>query len=107
RRAERGRGSKLLVIPALGGAERTLADGFLQAGTAWTPDGRWLVVSRREKESEPNSLYAVSLATGELKRLTHGPASAWTGDDWPAVSADGTIAFARGSTRTNAEIYVL
>jgi Tol biopolymer transport system component len=99
--------SSVLLIPALGGSERKLADGKFGPGIAWSADARFLVVSRRDTVDGPHGLFTLTVATGEMKRLTKAPSEAWTGDDWPALSPDGTLAFARGFTRSNSEIYLL
>jgi Tol biopolymer transport system component len=53
------------------------------------------------------SLFLVSVATGEKRRLTWPPEPG-IGDGWPAVSPDGhTLAFARYSQDSTANIHVL
>jgi Tol biopolymer transport system component len=98
---------ELVVVPALGGSERVIARQDFGPGVTWTPDGRSLLVAKRDARDAPHGLFAVSVATGELKRLTAAPREAWTGDNWPAFAPDGTLAFARGLTRSNSEIYLL
>ena len=104
-------GSKagVFLVPAIGGPERKLAEisvpeisvvgtGF--GGLSWFPDGNWLAVT------DQNSVYALSLSTGEKRKLTFPPAGQI--DDTPAFSPDGqSLAFSRHSTLSAAEIYLL
>lgn len=101
--------SELVVIPALGGSERTVAAAaVLNLGLAWSPDGQSLLVASAEAPGTPAGIFAVSVGAGTMKRLTRPPAGAWSGDVSPALSPDGrTLAFARSLTRSNSEIYVV
>ncbi len=101
--------SEVIVIPALGGSERTVAAAaVLNLGLAWSPDGQSLVVASSEAKGTPAGIFAVSVGAGTMKRLTRPPAGAWSGDVSPALSPDGrTLAFARSLTRSNSEIYVV
>ena len=104
-------GSKagVFLVPAIGGPERKLAEvsvpeaavvgaGF--GGLSWLPDGKWLAVT------DQNSIYALSLSTGEKRKLTYPPAGQI--DDTPAFSPDGrSLAFSRHSTLSASEIYLL
>jgi len=73
-RGRAGRKWEVLVVPALGGAERqvgTVAAGF--PWLRWTPDGRFLVAPDRTSPQEPAGIYLLSLDTGEKRRLTSPP----------------------------------
>jgi len=107
RRNPAGSPGAVLVIPALGGAERTIAEGDFGAGIAWSGDGQSLIVSLREKPGVAAALYVLSLATGELRRLTDPPQGPGAGDTWPALAPDGSLAFARRLLGTSGEIYLL
>jgi len=73
---------------------------------AWTPDARSLVVSEMTSPICA-SLFVISIATGQKTRLTSPPEPS-IGDGWPAVSPGGsTVAFARYSQDTSANIYLL
>jgi predicted Ser/Thr protein kinase len=102
-----GRPTQLLVIPALGGPERKLAEGRLFF-TAWTPDGRWVLTAQSAGLQQPNTLAAVSVETGEIRGLTQPVPGSWAGDTGPSVSPDGRfVAFARSMTRSNSQVCVL
>ncbi len=104
-------GSKagVFLVPAIGGPERKLAEisvpeisvvGIGFGGLSWFPDGKWLAVT------DQNSVYVLSLSTGEKRKLTFPPAGQI--DDTPAFSPDGrSLAFSRHSTLSAAEIYLL
>jgi len=107
--------SGVYMIPALGGAERRVADveltppsarmwAFCDSGLAWSADGRWLIVADRPR-NEPAGLFLLSPESGEKRRLTSSPAGA----DWnPAPSPDGrTVAFTRTVYNGNADVHLL
>ncbi len=105
---------ELLLIPALGGHERKLAETLIVdldnshlPALAWSPDGRWLAVSHREGEDPAEGLFLVSALTGEKRRLTRPPSL--RGDFMPAFSPDGrTLAFSRlTGYSTREEVYLL
>jgi Tol biopolymer transport system component len=92
----------VMWIPALGGAERRLAqfysrsnNGNLLASLCWTPDSKGLIVSGSVQPNEPNRLLWVQLETGEARPITNPP-SQTSGDSAPALSSDGrTLGFLR------------
>ena len=80
----------LMLIPALGGPERKLAE-FPDNGAgglrpAWSPDSKWLVVPA--STGERVALFRVSAETGESIQITNPD----TGreDGLPAISPDGS-----------------
>jgi len=94
--------STLLLVPTLGGAERTVAalprggfplDLYIWGGLAWTPDSKWLISTMKESPQAPYAIWLLSATTGERRRLT----DPGTGNDCcPAISRDGrTLAFGR------------
>ena len=95
----------LLLIPALGGPERKLADVLISEFLpppylAWSPDGSWLVISDRGSHTEPVALFLLSVETGEKRRLTSPPAQ-FVGDSCPTFSPDGRrLAFSRSGVGT-------
>jgi eukaryotic-like serine/threonine-protein kinase len=87
------------VIPALGGAERKIADipqtpSHRPYPTAeWTPDSKSLVLV--DTSLDPPPLLQVSVADGGKTRLTSPPTNSF-GDYLPAISPDGRwLVFAR------------
>ena len=93
--------SVVIIIPALGGPERKIADinaprpEVPGPHLAWSPDGNSLVISDRESLTGPLALFLLSIETGEKQRLT-SPLASLIGDTSPALSPDGhTLAFSR------------
>ncbi len=79
----------VLVVPALGGAERQVgAVTFGFSSARWTPDGHFLVVSDRPAPKEPAGIFLLSLDTGEKRRLTTPPAGS-AGDTAAHVAPNG------------------
>jgi eukaryotic-like serine/threonine-protein kinase len=102
-------GTAVFVVSPLGGDERRIAAtraSLLLKAMAWTPDGRWLVVSEMTSPVGA-SLFRVHASSGEKTRLTFPPEPS-IGDGWPAVSPDGrTLAFARYAQDTSARIFAM
>ena len=94
----------VVVVPALGGPERQLAEGrnARSGHLAWSPDGKYIVCPAKESADSAPALFAVSRETGEKRRLTNPPEQAF-GDGALDFSPDGrTLAFVRrsGGART-------
>src|SRR4030095_3235304 len=114
---ERGDNVEVLLIPSLGGAERKIADTVADNSTfifswappylSWSADSKYLVTTDRASPAEPHSLFVLSVATGEKRRLTTPPATALA-DGNPAISPDGrTLAVVRIASPRNPQLYVL
>jgi Tol biopolymer transport system component len=108
----RGPGS-LVLIPALGGAERKIDEanvlgpgGNLRSGRpAWSPDGKWLFFSR-EISSESYALFVVPSAGGEKRQLIDPPGGTY-GDSYPSLSLDGSrLAFVRSFGDYDQDLFV-
>lgn len=101
------------VIPALGGAERKIADasphrvGADAPFVAWAPDSRSVAVVDREEEKSPLSIFLIELESGRRRKLTNPPANT-LGDSTLAFSPDGTqLAFVRTLSLSVQDIHIL
>jgi Tol biopolymer transport system component/serine/threonine protein kinase len=109
-----GDGKGYYVVPALGGAERKVADafGWGDAGTRpeavdWSPDGKTLALVDKPSDSEPWSVFLVDVDTGERKRVTTPPADL-EGDVMVSFSPDGgSLAFVRRRDAVASDVYVM
>jgi Tol biopolymer transport system component/DNA-binding winged helix-turn-helix (wHTH) protein len=103
--------ASVLLIPALGGPERKIAEVFKSAFLlgpflAWSPDGNSLVISDRDPSNGPAALFLLAIDTGEKRRLTSPPPQV-RGDSGPAISPDGrTLAFSR-MVDASADLYLV
>ena len=106
----------VMLVPSIGGTpERKLIEiasiwdfkvGYGDPGLSWSPDGKWLAVKDREKGETQDSVFLVSVESGERRRLTHPPPG--SGDGTPALSRDGKhLAFTRTFTFGVSEVCVL
>jgi eukaryotic-like serine/threonine-protein kinase len=103
----------VVLVPALGGPERTLHSFAASGGRSlapflsWSPDGKSLVFSERATPQVPFQLYLLSVESLETRRLTSPPAGT-RGDRFPALSPDGkTLAFTRRSNNDTDDIYLV
>jgi Tol biopolymer transport system component len=97
--------SAVILIPPLGGPERKLAEVYGAGSLCWSPDGKWLYLEDRADYHDPEAIFALSVDTGEKRRLTNPPRR---GDRDPAISPDGhTLAFVRFPSSSYGDIYVL
>lgn len=104
----------IVVIPALGGAERQVAEidltDFRSAPgklLAWTPDGRWLAAAGRFGPADRSEVWLLSAETGERRRLTTVGAGS-IGDYGVSFSPDGRfVALLRFATRSVGDVYLL
>lgn len=94
-----GKRSQLRLISPLGGPERLMAEAERLRAFSWTPDSRDVLATVGDEWRGKADLLAISIDTGERKRLLQGVALA-------SMSHDGhQIAFVRG-TIGEAKLYV-
>lgn len=101
------------VTPVAGGAEVKIAETPELTMTldwipiaAWSPDGKWLAISDAG-DNEGKSLYLVSPATGERRRVT-SQSGRGGGDAAPAFSPDGRwLAYLRFVSVSRTELMVV
>ncbi|MBA2303287.1 MAG: S9 family peptidase, partial [Acidobacteria bacterium] len=104
----------LFLVPAIGGTPRQITAGnFDHNGTEWTPDGKSILFSGLRVEADDyqwreSEIYAVDVADGNIRQLTHrkGP------DSNPSVSPDGRQVAYTGNdhsrdTWTDSKLYVM
>ncbi len=94
----------VMLVPALGGMERKIAELFVPGwpewarpgpSLAWSPDGKWLVAAGSREPKERDTLLRISPANGEIRPLASLPPKMWQ-HMTPAVSPDGrSLAFSR------------
>jgi Tol biopolymer transport system component len=108
-----GEETRIMLIPALGGPERTVARlktvRFYPGMMAWSPDSKSLVIAGRTADSS-SGLRALALDSGEIHPLTQPTLGTFelAGDFSPAFSPDAkSIAFDRVTGMNLAEIFVL
>jgi eukaryotic-like serine/threonine-protein kinase len=104
-------GDSYYVIPALGGAERKIADAYVIRTTDgrtldWSPDGRYLVVADKMTPQDPRlSILLLSVENGERKAVVspRGPFLAS-----PTFSPNGKmVAFVQGAGYLAQDIFVV
>ncbi len=105
-------GAGIFLIPALGEAERKIADVFpirfavIGRQLAWHPDGSALAIVDKPRGDEPFAIFSIALDTGKRRRLSLPPADV-VGDSDPAFSPDGeTLALIRTTAVGVKEIWV-
>jgi Tol biopolymer transport system component len=104
----------VMLIPALGGTERKLAEVYrppatfaLPLGLFWSVDGNSLAIADKGSPDEPFGLFLLSVESGEKRRLTSPPSNS-QGDGGPAFSPDGrTLAFSRFSGSGAGDLHLL
>ncbi|UCF38777.1 MAG: PD40 domain-containing protein [Acidobacteriota bacterium] len=110
-RALPGGRSKIILIPALGGGERELAevtttDPVWGRQLAWAPDGEWLATTHRQAGSG-FGLILIPVSTGAPIQLTEAPAG-YMGDHSPAFSPEGrSLVFVRSLGERLSDLFVL
>jgi Tol biopolymer transport system component len=102
--------NSLFILRATGSQQRKLTDIAVWTYPAsrsmtWTPDGKWILVPDKPSTTGPYELTAVSVETGEKRRITNPPADVF-GDNFPRISPDGrSLAFMRISAFSVVDVY--
>ena len=110
----------VMVVPALGGAERRIAAGVshcqgsprgrAMSNLAWTRDGKWLAIGGQPSPTEPGGIWLLEVGGHQRRPLTAAPEQrrGAVGDISPTFSPDGRwMAFIREHTLATNAIYVL
>ena len=107
----------LVVIPALGGAETTIATIFPApiprdvrpiGNLSWTPDGRWLAFGGATSPNGSRGIWLIAVDGSEQRRLTEAPGGQGVHDVSPVVSPDERhLAFLRASTVGRVAIFLV
>jgi serine/threonine protein kinase len=103
----------MYVIPALGGQERKLLEGYATGDpllpgpySTWSGDSKWIIAPYQSSPNVPYEMSLISNETGERRRLI-SPAPGSLGDTMPSLAPDGkTLAFCRTSSSGTGDIYV-
>ena len=99
---------EVIIIPALGGAERRVASLFSGfASVSFSPDGETLAVIDTDDSTEgkPYAVHLINLVTGERKRLN--PPGEYTGETTPRFAPDGkSLAFVRVFPDRSQDIFI-
>ena len=104
REIPKSEGGRLMVVPAIGGPEREIAE--VRGGItklAWSPDGRWILSG--DSDGPTAFLVAIDVDTGKHRRLTTPPKD--FGDEDPVVAPDASsLVFVR-DLGPNSDLYRL
>lgn len=98
--------NKIILIPALGGAERVIYEKASYASLSFSPDGNTLACAELDLSNNEAGVFTINLQTGEKIRLTtpENPAV----DHTPRFSPDGkSLAFIRYFSSFRREIFVV
>ena len=96
----------IILIPALGGAERTIYEKASFASISFSPDGKYLAHAELDPSTNNTGIFTINLQTGEKSRITtpENPAV----DHTPRFSPDGKyLAFIRYFSSFRREIFIV
>lgn len=101
----------VFLIPAIGGAERKLAEidcsaVSMDCSLSWSLDGKWLATTERTSAGARQGVLLLSVEDGEKRQLTSPSGRAW--DRFPALSPDGhKLAFVHQVNEGITDLFVL
>ncbi|HSB13012.1 MAG TPA: DPP IV N-terminal domain-containing protein, partial [Bryobacteraceae bacterium] len=95
----------IFLMPAIGGPDRKVAMiNPCSEGLSWHASGEWLAVTEQNPLGAPCSIYAVSITTGEKRKLTNPQAP--SADSFAEFSPDGSrLVFFR--SRVAGDLYIV
>lgn len=98
--------NEIILISALGGAERKIYDRAGYASVSFSPDGNLLAAAELDLASKEAGIFTINLQTGEKTRIT-APAAPFV-DHTPRFSPDGAnLAFIRYISPFHREMFVV
>lgn len=98
--------NEIILIPALGGAERKLYENASYASISFSPDSKFLAHANLDTSKNEAGIFSINLQTNEKKRITF-PENP-TVDHTPRFSPDGkTLAFIRYFSSFDREIFTV
>lgn len=96
----------LLVIPALGGTEREIAE--VDEGLDWSMDGQYLATSGLNEAGGGMGIFLLGVNDNQRKRLTTPPPNGGIFDSTPRFSPDGrSLAFLRYTSDSGCDIVAI
>ena len=99
----RGQGSEMFVMPARGGAARSVAPAPRSWFHGWSPDGKRLVYAAARGDSRDVDIYTLPVSGGAETRLTQGGSHS----DGPEFGHDGQHIFWNCDRDGHAQIWIM
>ena len=98
--------NEIVLIPALGGAERKLYENASYASLSFSPDGKTLAAAELDSSGNEAGIFTINLQTGEKTKLTAPESPAI--DHTPRFAPDGkSLAFIRYFSSFKREVFVV
>ena len=98
--------NEIILIPALGGAERKIYEKASYASVSFSPDGKSIATAELDLATKETGIFTIDLPTGAKTRLTMPDAPVV--DHTPRFSPDGkSLAFIRYFSSFHREIFVV
>ena len=98
--------NEIVLIPALGGAERIIYEKASYASISFSPDGKFLAHAELDLSGRETGVFTINLQTGEKTKLTMPDTPAV--DHTPRFSPDGkSLAFIRYFSSFRRELFIV